>query len=273
MDFSTVLGIVAGVGLIGWALASGGDAGIFLNWSSLAITLGGTFAATLIHYRLGQLMNLFRAIRKVFTTPKTDPVKLIERMVGFAETARREGLLALEEASEELDDDFVRKGLQLVIDGTDADLIRHMLETELEFQQERHRTGQEIMQTMAALAPAFGMVGTLIGLIQMLRNLDNPDAIGPGLAVALITTFYGVLASNLLFQPLAGKLRISSQEEIFLREMVIEGVLSIQAGDNPRIVGEKLRAFLASQDRDRMETRDRRAARLGEMDVREEAIM
>lgn len=273
MDFSSLLGLVLGIGLIGWALIIGGDPGMFLDFPSMLITLGGTFAATLVHYRVGQVINVLKATRHVLAKPRNEPAELIEMMVKFAERARREGLLALEEAAEEVEDEFIRKGVQLVIDGTDAELIRHMLETELEFQQERHRLGHDMFQTMGSLAPAFGMVGTLIGLIKMLRNLDNPDAIGPGLAIALITTFYGVLAANLFFLPLAGKLKVASQEEMFLREMVIEGVLAIQAGDNPRIVAEKLRSFLSPRDRRQLEERERRRDELAEIDIQEEPIL
>lgn len=272
MDLSTLLGIILGTVVVGWGIAANGDAGLFLNWPSVAVTLGGTFAATLIHYRLEQIVNIFRVTRQVFTRPRLEPGELIRTMVRFAERARREGLLALEQEAEEIGDEFIRKSVQLVIDGTDAELIRRMLTTELDFQAERHRAGQQMFQTMGSLAPAFGMLGTVIGLIKMLRNLDNPESIGPGLALALITTFYGVLVANLFFLPLAGKLRIVSQEELFIREMVIEGVLAIQAGDNPRIVAEKLRAFLSSQERARMDERERRAAE-SNVDVREEAVL
>src|SRR5690606_11457007 len=149
---------------------------------------------------------------------------------------------------------FLKKGIRLVVDGADPELVRSVLETELAFQQDRHRMGQSIFSTMAALSPAFGMIGTLIGLIQMLGELDNPDAIGPGLAVALTTTFYGALLAYLFLNPIAGKLRLASEEETLCREMAIEGVLSIQAGDNPRIVYEKLWAFLPASMRERVES-------------------
>ncbi|HEX6989553.1 MAG TPA: motility protein A, partial [Bacillota bacterium] len=248
---------LSGVGLIGWALISGGDIRAFIDPASMAITGGGTVAATLINFRLGQVVTAVRLALHVFRGARHDHVSLIRTVVAFAERARRDGLLALEDEAESLDDPFLKKGIRLVVDGTDPELVRTVLETELSYQQERHRLGQSVFSTMAALSPAFGMIGTLIGLIQMLRNLENPDAIGPGLAVALITTFYGAIMAYLLFNPMAGKLRVASEEETLFREMAIEGVLSIQAGDNPRVVQEKLWAFLPPSLRERAEGAER----------------
>ncbi|NLL41740.1 MAG: motility protein A, partial [Firmicutes bacterium] len=174
---------------------------------------------------------------------------MIDILVDFAETSRREGLLALEEKAQAIDEPFLQKGIQLVVDGTDAELVRNILEIELIFLEERHRLGQKIFEQMGALSPAYGMIGTLIGLIAMLGALDNPDQIGMGMAVALITTLYGSVASNLIFLPLAGKLGIKSDEEILLKQVMIEGILSIQAGENPRIVEEKLKSFLSPAER------------------------
>lgn len=254
MDAATLLGLVAGIVLIGWALVSGGDPMAFVDAQSAAIVLGGTFAATLINFRVQQVLTAIRLAFRVFRGNGYDHAALIQTLVGFAERARRDGLLALEEEAEALEDSFLKKGIRLVVDGADPELVRSVLETELAFQQDRHRMGQSIFSTMAALSPAFGMIGTLIGLIQMLGELDNPDAIGPGLAVALITTFYGALLAYLFLNPIAGKLRLASEEETLFREMAIEGVLSIQAGDNPRIVYEKLWAFLPASMRERVES-------------------
>jgi chemotaxis protein MotA len=159
----------------------------------------------------------------------------------------------LEDAAYQVEDDFLKKGILLIVDGTDPELVRNILETELAFLEDRHKTGQSIFETMGALAPAFGMIGTLIGLIRMLRNLNNPEAIGPGMAVALLTTFYGALLANLVFIPVAGKLKIRSNEEILNKEVMIEGMLSIQAGENPRIIEEKLKAFLAPKIRESLQ--------------------
>jgi chemotaxis protein MotA len=180
---------------------------------------------------------------------------MIQRLVYFTEKARREGILALEDEVETLDDEFFKKGLQLVVDGSDPELVRNILETELAFVEERHKSGQGIFITMATLAPAFGMIGTLIGLINMLKHLDDPAVIGPNMAVALITTFYGALFANLICIPIASKLNIRSGQEVLLKELVIEGVLSLQAGENPRLVEEKLKAFLPPKARNALNAR------------------
>lgn len=180
---------------------------------------------------------------------KPTPQQTIRLLVDLAQKARREGLLALDEEAEELDDYFLRKGLRLVVDGADPETVRQILDIEITFLEERHQSGQRIFDHLGAVAPAFGMVGTVIGLIIMLGNLDNPESIGPAMAVALITTFYGVVLANLIFLPIAGKLRVISDEEVLMREVMIEGILSIQAGENPYIVEQKLESFLAPDQR------------------------
>jgi chemotaxis protein MotA len=249
MDIATIIGIVVGLVLIFSAILSSGNLTTFWHVPSLMITIGGTMAATFINYPMSQIISVTRVLRNAFRKDLMRPAAVISLLVSFADKARREGLLALEEEAEELDDAFFKKGIQLVVDGSDPELVRSILETELSFLEERHRLGQSIFLTMGNLAPAFGMVGTLIGLINMLRELDSPDNIGPSMALALITTFYGVLFANLICVPVAGKLAIRSEQEILVKELIIEGVLSIQAGENPRIVEEKLKAFLSPPDR------------------------
>ncbi|MEW6082087.1 MAG: MotA/TolQ/ExbB proton channel family protein [Bacillota bacterium] len=252
MDLATILGIVSGLGLLFWALIMGGSVTIFFHLPSLLITMGGTFAATLINYPLGQAIGVLRVLKNAFMGKGRKPEDLIADMVNLAQKARREGLLALEDDAEEMRDPFLKRGIELLVDGTDSELVRGILETELSFVEDRHKRGQSLFETMGALAPAFGMIGTLIGLIQMLRNLQDPDSVGPGMATALITTFYGALAANLIFIPIAGKLKVKTSEEVFQKELTIEGILSIQAGDNPRIVEQKLKAFLSPTQRDRV---------------------
>lgn len=249
MDLATVIGIISGLVLFVWAIYMGGTLKAFIDIPSAMIVLGGIMASVLINYPLSKLIDVAKILKIVFIEKKTEPTALIETIVKLAETARREGLLALEDAAYKLEDDFLKKGILLVVDGTDPDLVRSILETELTFLEERHREGQGIFETMGANAPAFGLIGTIIGLINMLKNLDDPSAIGPGMAVALITTFYGSLLANLIFLPIAGKLKVRSNEEILLKEVMIEGMLSIQAGENPRIIEEKLKAFLAPKIR------------------------
>jgi chemotaxis protein MotA len=249
MDIGTIIGIVSGVGLIVIALSNTGSPSTYWDPASLMITIGGTMAGTLINYPIDQIVGVLKVVRNVFQRRLPLPEAMIERLVYFTEKARREGILALEDEVEALDDDFLKKGLQLVVDGSDPELVRNILETELAFIEERHKGGQGIFITMGTLAPAFGMIGTLIGLISMLKHLDNPSIIGPSMAVALITTFYGALFANLICIPVAGKLSVRSAQEILLKELVIEGVLSLQAGENPRLVEEKLKAFLPPKAR------------------------
>ena len=180
--------------------------------------------------------------------------EIIGSIVNLAEIARREGLLALEDAAYQLEDQFMKRGILLIVDGTDPELVKNILETELVYLEGRHKEGQGIFETMGSLAPAYGLLGTIIGLINMLGQIDNPDAIGPGMATALVTTFYGSLFSNLIFLPIAGKLKVKNQEEVLLKEVMIEGILSIQAGENPRIIEEKLNAFLSPKIRTNLRT-------------------
>ncbi|MFO7171552.1 MAG: MotA/TolQ/ExbB proton channel family protein [Bacillota bacterium] len=244
MDITTLIGILAGTFLLLWAIGSGGSVLAYLDLTSAAITLGGTLAATLIHYPLPQVLSVLRVAKNAFVTRSEDPEETIRILARFADQARREGLLALEDALENLEDPFLRKGLQLVVDGTDPELVRNILETDLAALEERHRAGAGIFEAMAQYAPAFGLVGTLIGLINMLRSLEDPASVGRGMAVALLTTLYGAILANLFCLPIAGKLKARSAEEILNRQIMVEGILAIQAGDSPRIVEEKLRAFL-----------------------------
>ncbi|NMA55646.1 MAG: motility protein A [Firmicutes bacterium] len=250
MDIATLIGIISGLVLLGTALGQSGGIATFWDTRSLMITLGGTVAATFINYPLDQILSIFKAVKHVFRRKLPPPEDVIAKLVYYTAKARREGILALEEEAEALDDEFIKKGLQLVVDGSDPELVRNILETELAFVEERHKSSQGLFITMATLAPAFGMLGTIIGLIAMLRSLDDPRTIGPAMALALITTFYGSLIANLICIPIAGKLSIRSGEEVLLKELVIEGVLSLQAGENPRLVEEKLKTFLPPKTRD-----------------------
>ncbi len=243
---SSLIGILVGLFLVFYAIFSGGDIRSFWDFKSILITVGGTLGATIASYPWSTLKNITKVLRALRPKTTLEPQAIIEALVGYAEKARREGLLALEDDIEAMSEQFLQKGIQLIVDGTDPELVRSILETELSFIEDRHSANARVFDTMGALAPGFGMLGTLIGLIQMLRNIDEPSAIGPGMAVALVTTFYGSLISNLICQPIASKLRSNSRAEVLLKEVMIEGVLSIQAGENPRIVEEKLKAFLAA---------------------------
>jgi len=249
MDIATLAGIIAGISFIVAGILMSGELGNFYDTSSIMITLGGTFAATLISYPIKSIIGILRVSKHLFFTRARQPNEIIRQIIELANIARKEGLLALEEAAYNLEDPFLQKGILLIVDGTDPELVRNIMETELTFMEERHSQGQAIFETMASLAPAFGMIGTLIGLINMLRMLDDPSSIGPNMAVALVTTFYGSILANLFFTPTANKLKYRSAQEMLYKEIMLEGILSIQAGENPRIIEEKLKAFLSPQER------------------------
>jgi len=244
-DITTITGILAGFALVFIAIFIGGGIGTFFNLPSIMITFGGTFAAVLINYPLADIIRTTKVLRKAFRKMENLPHEYIKKIVKFAQKARKEGMLALEQNVKKEKDEFLRKGLQLLIDGTDIEIVEKMLNLELEAMIMRHLRGQNIFKTMGKFAPAFGMLGTLIGLIQMLRMIEDPSQIGPGMAVALVTTFYGVLAANLIFLPIAGKLETLSEDEILIRKIIIEGVRAIHAGEPPAILEEKLNGFLA----------------------------
>ena len=221
-----------------------GSLGDFIDAPAVFIVLGGVIAATVVSYPMEALKNLGKLIGNAFKLKKVDFQADIENIVKIANVARREGILALEETVSEMNDPFMQKGIMLIIDGSDPELVKSVMETELVFVKERHSSGQAILLQMSAYSPAFGMIGTLIGLINMLQRLDDPSTIGPSMAVALVTTFYGVVLANLVFTPIAKKLAAQSNDELLRKEIVLEGILSIQNGENPRIIREKLNAFL-----------------------------
>lgn len=249
MDISTIIGLLMGFGFIIGGIVTSGELGSFIDIASIVIVLGGTIASTLASFPLDKFNNLFKVIKKAFQHNDTSPTKVIGDIINLASVARKEGLLSLEEYSENLDDEFLKKGIMLIVDGTDPELVRNILETELIFLEERHMDGQSIFETMGTYAPAFGMIGTLIGLINMLRFLDDPSTIGPSMSVALVTTLYGSMLANVVFLPIAQKLKIRSRDEILVKELMVEGLLSIQAGENPRIIEEKLKTFIPPEMR------------------------
>lgn len=243
MDLASVVGLALAVIMVVWGMASG-DITAFWDLPSVLIVLGGTFGATILANPLERSKSLHKIFKAAFISEQIDLIGLIQTLVSFAEKARREGLLALEEDAGQLDDEFMRKSIQLVVDGTDPELVKSILDTEIGLLEERHSANKGYLDSISELAPAFGMLGTLIGLIQMLGNLSDPGALGPGMAVALITTFYGSLLANMFAIPIGKKLTQNSSREVLARELMVEGILSIQAGENPRIVEEKLKVFL-----------------------------
>lgn len=249
MDLATILGIVAGLTLVIATIVMGGDAGIFIHYPSMMVVIGGAIAATLINFKVKEVFGVMSVVSKAFLNINYDHVGLIEQIVTLSKKARREGLLAIDRDVSRLEDDFLRKGMEMVVDGTEPQVIRSVMETELSYLIERHKKGQQIFTALGTYAPAFGMIGTLIGLIAMLTKLEDPSQIGSGMAVALITTFYGALSANLIFLPIAGKLKNRSDEEVIIKELIIEGVLAVQYGEHPNSINRKLLNFLAPKQR------------------------
>jgi len=256
MDIATLGGLAIGFFvIITGIIVAGGIGGLysFISIPSVFITLGGSFAAIMASNTLGRTLGIMKVTMNAIRVKPLEAGRIISMIVTFSEKARREGLLALEDDLDELEDAFLRKGIQLVVDGTDPEIIRNIMETELNNMQARHQEGIKFFEDWGFLAPAFGMIGTLIGLIIMLSNIEDKSAIGPGMSTALITTLYGALLANLVLIPIANKLTYVNNQEILMREIMIEGTLSIQSGDNPRIVKEKLVSFLPPEIRAQVE--------------------
>lgn len=257
MDIATIVGLVLGV--VFFALTVILDKGVsgllaFWNAPSVMITIGGTIASVMIVHPMDKFVNALKSVNKVFNNQIMDEGAVIRSIIELSNVARKEGLLALEEAADGIDDVFLKKGIMLVVDGTDPELVRNILETELIFIGGRHKEVANFWDKIGEMGPAWGMIGTLIGLINMLGSLDDPSAIGPAMAVALLTTLYGSLLANLFAAPFAEKMKIKSGQEMLLKEVMIEGLLSIQAGENPRVIEEKLKAFLAPALREALGT-------------------
>lgn len=245
MDLSVLIGTIIAFGTLLWGTMGTGNISQYINVPSLIIVFGGTVGCTMFSVDMGTVKALPHMLKIVLFKHKFEPRQLIEQLVKYAEMARRDGILALDKELKNIDDDFMRKALQLLVDGTAPELIRDILETEIIFLEQRHNAGIKLFNTAGALAPAFGFLGTLVGLIAMLVKMSEPEALGPAMAVALVTTLYGVILSNMVFIPIGEKLKLRNEEEILGREIIIEGVMSIQSGNNPRIVEDKLNTFLA----------------------------
>lgn len=245
MDLGAIIGLLLGVVFLIIGILMGGSLLLFVDYPSVMIVVGCSLATFLMSNPM-QIIMATPKISMLFISPyNIKPDEIIARFVELATKARREGLLALEGDVDALTEPFFRKGLQLVVDGTDPALIRSIMETELAGMEGRHANGIKIFINIATLAPAFGMIGTLIGLINMLAHMDDPATIGPSMSVALVTTMYGAIIANLFMNPMAYKLGIRSAQEVGMKELVLEGILSIQSGDNPRVLEERLKAFLS----------------------------
>lgn len=260
MDIATVIGVILGSVLVLMAIFMGGSIGAYMDAPSVLIVIGGATAATLAGFPLAAFMKMPRVVMKTIFAKAEDPLGLITQLVELAEIARRDGILALENMTEQLEDAFLIRGIQMAVDGTDPEAIQVIMETELENLMERHEAGKGLLDAMGRFCPAFGMIGTLIGLVAMLSNMDDPSKIGAGMAAALLTTLYGALLANILFLPLADKLARRSGDEVLTKTIIIQGVMAIQSGDNPRNVQSKLMTFVPPANRPANEDDDRAAA-------------
>ena len=251
MDIATVIGLLMGFGLILASIAMGGGEGLsaFIDVPSLMITVGGSFAALLINFPLNVCLTSLSVLKKCFLTKLPEPKAIIAQFKELAVIVRKDGMLALEKELENIDDEFMKRGLEIVISGAEENQIRNVLETELAAIEQRHMVGKKIVESTGAAAPAFGMIGTLVGLVQMLQSLDDPSQIGGGMATALLTTLYGAIIANVACIPLAGKLETRSQEEVASRELMISGICALAQGLAPRAVEDNLVAYLSPKSR------------------------
>lgn len=244
MDLATLIGVLAGVVLIGASMVLSGGIGGYIDIPSILIVGGGTLASTLINFPLKQFLSAMKVAMKLLLAKEEEPVEIIQRYIQLAVVVRKEGQLALEEAAKAVEHPFMRKGLLLVADGVDAETLSGILQLQNLAVQQRHKIGQEVFKAAGRWAPAFGMIGTLIGLVTMLSNMQDPSSIGPQMAIALLTTLYGALISNLLCLPMAGKLKQRTDQELLINTIIAEGLKGLQMGLNPRLLEEKLKAFL-----------------------------
>ncbi|MCD6380067.1 motility protein A [bacterium] len=257
MDIATISGIIAGISLIAMSIVSAGNPNTFVNIPSILATVGGGLAATLISFPLATLLKVSKVVKKTILHKEKSLYESIQAIVGYAEKARKEGMLSLEEEAENESDPYLKKGLMLAVDGTESELISAILYTELGAVESRHEEGQNVLKTMGAMFPAFGMIGTLIGLVGMLSQMNDPSAIGPGMAVAILTTFYGAFIANLFCIPMAEKLKGRSEKEVQRMELIIKGIMAIKEGDTPRIVKEKLKSFVSPAEKRLLEEKDK----------------
>ena len=240
----------AAFGLMLMAILQGGPLSIFVNVPSIMIVFGGTMGVAFVHYPFADLFDAANVAKKTILHKESSINDMIVQLMEFANKARKEGILALQSAMDNVEDEFLIKAMQMAVDGQEPETLRSMLNTEIEYIEQRHDKGSNIFISLAAYAPAMGMVGTLIGLVQMLQTMDDPSKIGPAMAVALLTTFYGAVLANVIFAPMAGKLKNRSQSEVLNKTLIIEGMQSILSGENPRIMEQKLHAFIAPKLRE-----------------------
>ena len=248
MDLATIVGLLGAMGLIVATMLMSGSLAMFINVPSLVIVFGGSIFAVMAKYGLGQFLGAGKVVGKSFSSKIPDPGDLIDEIIELADMARKGGLLSLE--GKEVGNYFLQKGIQLLVDGHDPDVVKSLLTNDKNLAEERHETAAAIFSNLASMAPAMGMIGTLIGLVAMLSNMDDPKSIGPAMAVALLTTLYGAVLANAFCEPVADKLKLRSAEEAMIQSLVIDALLAIQAGQNPRVIDSMLRTYLPESKRE-----------------------
>lgn len=249
MDLGSVIGTAGTYLAIVATMLLGAGLGVYVDIPSVVLVVAGTQFVCMMAFPLPVYMLMGKLFGKCYFFSMQKPADLIQQLVGFATMARKDGILALEAAEEQISDDFLKKGIRLMVDGTEPEIIRDVLEIEIDNIEGRHKIGIDVLAGFGEYGPAMGMIGTLIGLVAMLQNMSDPAAIGPAMAVALLTTFYGAVMANALGLPFARRLGVRNIEEMLVRNIMLTGILSIQAGDNPRIVEQKLNSFLGPKER------------------------
>jgi len=250
LDLATVVGIFAGMVLIFSAIFMGGGMGVFFNIPSLLIVVGGTIASTLINFPLTEVIRVIKVAPRAFSSSFDEPTRIMEKLVFLCAESKKKGFLGVEEELKNVDNQFLKNGFGMMIDGVEPEQVQATLRLQMLAMQERHKTGRKVFESMGTWAPAFGMIGTLIGLVQMLSAMDDPKSIGPQMAVALLTTFYGAVMANMLFLPMAGKLKRLTEIETTTNEIITEGIVGIQSGASPTNLEQRLKSFLESGRRD-----------------------
>lgn len=247
MDIATLVGMLGALGLVVAAMVMGGDVMIFVNPPSLLIVVGGTLFAVLSKFTLGQYLGIGKVAGKAFMFKSIPPEEIIAETVEMADAARKGGLLSLED--KQVSSDFMQRGIQLLVDGHDPDVVRALLKKEMQQTTDRHASSINLFKAMGDVAPAMGMIGTLVGLVQMLSNMSDPKSIGPAMAVALLTTLYGAIIATVIALPMADKLSVRKDEEELNQSLIIDGLLAIQAGQNPRVIEQMLKNYLPEKKR------------------------
>ncbi|UGA55463.1 flagellar motor protein PomA [Vibrio sp. DW001] len=247
MDLATLIGLIGGFAFVIMAMVLGGSIGMFVDTVSILIVVGGSTCVVLMKFTMGQFFSAFKIAGKAFIFKTDDPEELIAKVVEMADAARKGGFLALEEM--EISSSFMQKGIDLLVDGHDAEVVRAAMQKDIALTDERHVQGSSAFRAYGDVAPAMGMIGTLVGLVAMLSNMDDPKSIGPAMAVALLTTLYGAVLANMVFFPIADKLSLRREQEKLNRRLIMDGVLAIQDGQNPRVIDSYLKNYLNEKRR------------------------